>query len=100
MTLVVILTVRPGALASFRAFETAAARVLARHGGAIERAVFVPPRDGELAREIHVVRIPDAAALAAYRADPELSALAELREASIADTTLLVGEDGPDYHAP
>jgi hypothetical protein len=43
------------------------------------------------------VRFRDAAALRAYRADPELAALAPLREAAIAATELWTGVDGPRY---
>lgn len=101
MTLVVILTVRDGALATFRAFETKAAAVMARYGGAIERAVVIPPRAaGEALREVHVVTFPDERALLAYREDPELKAAAGLREASILATEILVGEDGPAYEPP
>jgi uncharacterized protein (DUF1330 family) len=96
MVIVAILTIRPGALDAFRAFEARAARVMARHGGAIERAVFV---DGDPAREIHVVRFASAEGFAAYRADPELTAMAAAREAAIAATEVLVGDDGPDYMA-
>ena len=94
MLLVAILTIRPGRLDAFRAYEARAAAIMARHGGAIERAVFVP---GEPAREVHVVAFPSAAAFAAYRADPALAALAADRDAAIAATEVLAGEPGPGY---
>jgi uncharacterized protein (DUF1330 family) len=98
MTLVVILTVRPEALAAFRAFEHAAARIMARHGGAIERAVTIAPsRPGGPLKEVHIVTFPSPEAFAAYRADPALKALAPQRDASILATEVLVGEDGPVY---
>jgi hypothetical protein len=98
MTLVVILTIRPGALESFRAFEGRAARILERHGSAIERVVAIPPQaPGEPPKEVHLVRFPTSAAFAAYRADPEWAALAPLREASILATEILAGEDAPLY---
>lgn len=98
MTLVVILTIRPGAVEAFRAFEQAAARIMARHGGAIERAVAIPPAEpGAALKEVHVVTFPSPQAFAAYRADPALLALAPRREASIVATEILVGEEGPTY---
>jgi hypothetical protein len=90
MVVVAILTVVPGQLDAFRRFEEQAARVMARHGGGVERAVFVP---GEPPREVHVLRFPSADAFAAYRADAELVTLASERAACIAATEVLVGED-------
>ena len=98
MLLVVTLTIRPGALEAFRDFETRAAAIMAKHGGAIERAIYVPPAsDGDDPREVHIVSFPNAQAFAAYRADEALTALAELRNAAIAGTEVLVGEEGPEY---
>jgi hypothetical protein len=98
LVLVVTLTVRRGKLAMFRAFERKAAAVMARHGGAIERSVVVAAAGpGDHLRELHIVTFPDQAALAAYRNDAALQAVAHLREASVVDTQVLVGEDGPDY---
>jgi uncharacterized protein (DUF1330 family) len=98
MTLVVILTVRRRALDSFRAFERRAATVMARYGGRIERTVVVDPDPStELLKEVHVVTFPDDDALERYRNDAELAAALPLREASVAATELLVGEDGPEY---
>ena len=98
MTLVVILTLRDGALEAFRAFETKAAAVMAKHGGSIERSIVIsPPNVGGAMREVHVVTFPSEAAFAAYRADEATKALAPLRERVIASTEILVGEEGPDY---
>jgi len=98
MTLVVILTVRRGQLEAFRAFETQAAAIMGRYGGAIERTVVIPPgqEDGSL-REVHIVTFPDPAAFVAYREDPDLHRVQPLREMSVVETEVLVGEDGPDY---
>jgi uncharacterized protein (DUF1330 family) len=101
MLLVVTLTVRPGALDAFRAFERQAARIMARHGGAIERAVYIPPaQPGAPSQEVHLVSFPSPEALAAYRADPALQALASLREAAVLHTEILTGEEGPRYGDP
>lgn len=98
MTLVVTLTVRRDRLQDFRAFERHAAVVMAAHGGRIERTV-VAPAEGrpELLIEVHVVTFPDDAAFAAYRADPRLREVTHLRDGSVVQTALVVGEDGPTY---
>jgi antibiotic biosynthesis monooxygenase (ABM) superfamily enzyme len=98
MILVVILTIRPGSLAAFRAFEHAAARIMAQYGGTIERAVAIPPTaPGAALKEVHIVTFPSPEAFAAYRADAALQALVPQREASILATEILVGEEGPTY---
>lgn len=96
MLVVAILTVRREALDDFRRYEHAAARILARHGGTIERAIVLPG-DGPTLRELHVIRLPDAAALERYRGDPELVALRPLRERAVVTTELWPAEDGPAY---
>ncbi|WP_437953341.1 hypothetical protein WME98_23670 [Sorangium sp. So ce296] len=100
VTLVVILTVRCEALDAFRAYERKAAAVMARYGGAIERTVVTAPDSAGLSlKEIHIVTFPDEHAFSAYRRDGELGAVAHLRDASVLQTEILRGEEGPDYHA-
>ena len=97
---VAILTVRRARTDEFHRFESAASKIMARHGGAIERTVVrdASPDDApETFRELHLVRFPDEAAFRAYRGDPELAALAALREAAIVATELWTGTDGPTY---
>jgi uncharacterized protein (DUF1330 family) len=99
MILVATLVVKPGAVDTFRAFESKAAKIMEKHGGRIERAVTLHPLpDDDFFREIHVVYFPDEAALEAYRDDPDFIALAPLRESCIAATEIRYGEAGPDYH--
>jgi uncharacterized protein (DUF1330 family) len=95
MSVVVVAILTIGERAAFDAFEARAAAVMARHGAAIERAIGVPGASGAPAREVHVVRFPDEAAWAAYRADPELAALAPLRARGVIATEALVGADAP-----
>jgi len=98
--LVVELTVRAAELATFRAFEHAAAHVMARHGGAIERAFVVElgtSLDRDLVRELHIVRFPDEDAFLAYQRDPALAELAELRARAVIETTIRRATDGPSY---
>jgi hypothetical protein len=95
-TLVVVatLTIVPGRLDAFRVFERRAATIMARHGGTIERAVYLP---GDPPRELHVLRFPDEPAFAAYRDDPALAALDPPRASVVLATEIAVGEDGPSY---
>ncbi len=92
MQLVALLTIKD--LDEFRRFEHAASAIMARHGGAIERALVL---DGVPLRELHLVRFPDAEAFGSYRADPDLAALAPLREAGVADTIIWPASEGPRY---
>ena len=102
MLIVAVLTVRRARADEFRRFEDAAARIMARHGGAIERAIVLDPRTGDdpdAFRELHIVRFPDEAAFAAYRREPDLAALQPLRAAAVISTELWTGSDGPSYGA-
>jgi uncharacterized protein (DUF1330 family) len=100
MTLVAILTVRKAATDTFRAFEMCAAKVMAKHGGKIERTVaVVPDPSAEVIKEIHVVTFPSEAAFSAYRNDEQLAEVAHLRDQSVVHTELFAGEDGPNYAA-
>src|SRR5258708_34312417 len=103
MTLVVILTVRAGAAAAFRAYEQAAAAIMARHGGAIDRVVVIPPDAddaGGLPREVHLVRFPSAQAPADYRNEPALAALAPDRAHAVASTEIPGGEQARPHDTP
>jgi uncharacterized protein (DUF1330 family) len=96
--LVAILGVRRAALAQFHAYETRAAAIMRRYGGAIARTVAIAPGpDAALIKEVHVVTFPSADAFAAYRQDAELAEAAPLRDAAIASTEILIGSDGPRY---
>lgn len=97
--LVVSLFIHPGQEAAFRRFETAAVRIMARHGGRIERVIrpLADPDGGPRPHEIHLVSFPSQVQFAAYRADPELAALAPLRTAAIARTEIVIGEAGDPY---
>jgi hypothetical protein len=99
MIIVAILTVRRHRLGAFHRFERAAAALMARYGGAVERTVAVDDPAAEHYREVHLITFLDAAAFVAYRADPELAGLAQLREEAIVATEMLLGEDGPTYTA-
>jgi uncharacterized protein (DUF1330 family) len=97
--LIAHLFVEPGRNAEFRRFEQAAARIMARHGGRIERVIrpIAAPAGQALPDEIHVVWFPSPERLEAYRQDPELAGLASLRKAAIARTEVILGEPGAPY---
>ena|SRR5579871_5417334 len=98
---IVSLWLRSGAdPTAFEAFESKAARIMARHGGRIEQAVRVQPTKGEEAPfEVHIVSFPSEAAYAAYRADPEILALADERDRVISRTRVLAGRPAGPYEA-
>jgi hypothetical protein len=97
--LLVSLFIHPGQEAAFRRFEIEAARIMARHGGRIERVIR--PLDGPagtpLPHEIHLVAFPSREDFAAYRADADLVSLAPLRAAAIARTATTIGVAGEPY---
>ena len=99
LLLLVSLYIHPGQEMAFREFEFAAARIMGRYGGRIER-VIRPERvvpEGEVPHEVHLASFPDEAAFVAYRADAELAGLTALRQAAIARTEILFGVEGELY---
>ena len=99
IVLLVELFIHPGRAAEFRRFETEAARIMRRHGGQIDRVIRPTGRAAgdPLPHEIHVVSFPSAAGFDRYRSDPELAALAPLRESAITRTEVTVGTEGEAY---
>jgi uncharacterized protein (DUF1330 family) len=97
LVIVATLSVRKEALGQFRDYERTAARVMRKYGGTIARTAVLPSAEPALLEELHFVTFPDGEAFAAYRDDPEMAAAAPLREASIAATRVVIGEEGPDY---
>ncbi len=96
LTMVAALYIYPGTEAEFERFESAAASIMGRHGGAITRRIrCAPGADASAPYEIHILDFPDAAAFASYRNDAELGAIAELRTSTIRQTTVWSGVDLP-----
>jgi len=94
LTLVAALFVHPGREADFERFEAAAAAVMGRHGGRIERRIRIGARtDPGEPDEVHVVTFPDEASFERYGRDPELGALSGLRAAAIRRTIVWRGAD-------
>jgi antibiotic biosynthesis monooxygenase (ABM) superfamily enzyme len=96
LIIVAALYVHPGMEAEFERFESAAARIMRRYGGAITRRIrCAPGTDQSTPYEIHILDFPDAAAFASYRNDAELGAMAELRTSAIRQTTVWSGANLP-----
>ena len=87
------------AVAEFEAFERRVAKIQARHGGRIDRAIRATSPQANAAEpfEVHVVSFPDDASVAAYRADPETRALADERAGIIARTVIVEGAEVGGY---
>lgn len=97
--LVVSLFIHPDREAEFRQFESEAARIMKRYGGQIERAIR-PIASAQLdvvPYEVHLVSFPSMERFDAYRGDAELAEFASLRQAAIARTEIIIGEDGELY---
>ncbi len=90
LDIVVIMKVRNREL--FIQFEKEAFRIMGTHGGELLSA-FVP--DPGLSStsdfdEVHYLRFPSQQAFSAYRADPALTGMADLRSQAISDTEIYV----------
>jgi len=91
LVVVAQLFIAPGHDRDFEEYEAKAAEIIARHGGRIERRADVR-RDGDPDRpdEVHVVSFPSRASFDAYREDPKLRSLGELRARAIHRTVVWV----------
>jgi len=99
-TLIVLLHVDPGHKDDFERFEAEASRIMARHGGRIERRMATSELsgiDGDVPYEVHLVTFPSPESFEAYRLDPELTPLAELRSRAIRRTTIWRSTDLPTF---
>jgi len=91
--------IHPGQEAVFRAFESQALARFRAHGGEVV-ATFRPRPNADATPtpdEIHVLRIGSEEAFAAYRADPALLALADLRGQAIAQTEIFLSQEMVEY---
>ena len=99
--LVASLYIHPGREAEFEEFETAAADIMRRYGGAIDRRIGIGPGDASnLPYEVHVVSFPDDRSFQEYRADVDLQALADLRSRAIRETVVWFGTELPGFGIP
>jgi antibiotic biosynthesis monooxygenase (ABM) superfamily enzyme len=85
----------------FEVYERKVARIMARYGGVIERAIRTlraSDDDGsDEPFEVHVLRFPSRDLYDAYRDDAERRALSSERAGVIRKTDILVGTSGPTY---
>lgn len=95
-TVVALIYVNPEGRRDYEHFEREASRIMARHGGRIERRVGTlqePEATGDMPDEVHLVTFPSRQSLEAYRTDPALKELATLRARAIRRTVLWHGTD-------
>ena len=99
IVVIVSLFIHPGREGQFRQFETAAAHLMKKYGGHIERVIrpTTSPSTNMLPHEVHVVTFPSLERFEAYRADADLANLAALRQVAIARTEVIFGEEGEPY---
>lgn len=95
--LLVSIWLKDNDVAAFEAFERRVARIQARHGAKIERAIRLGTQDASTPFEVHIVRFPGAKELSAYRADPAIRELAAEREGIIGRTLIVEGHDVGPY---
>ena len=100
--IVVRLWIRSGLEAEFEAYEHKVSRLMARYGGAIERAIRTSGASSDGSDEpfeVHLLSFPTRALYDAYRDDPERRSLSGEREGIIIKTDVFVGTPGPNYGA-
>ena len=99
LLLVASLFIHPGREIEFRQFETEAARIMKKYGGQITQVIrpTAAGQPGFSPHEIHIVSFPSLESFEAYRGDPNLATLAPLRQAAIARTEVIMGEEGEPY---
>jgi antibiotic biosynthesis monooxygenase (ABM) superfamily enzyme len=98
LTLVVSLFIHPGREAEFEQFESAAAAIMQRYAGKIERRIACASQAGQdRPHELHIVTFPDQQSFDRFRSDADLAALADLRARAIRETTVWPGVDLPPF---
>jgi len=97
--ILVRLWIHKGRETEFEAYESKVARIMARHGGVIERAIR--PSGGSEGSdepfEVHVLKFPSRELYDAYLNDAERRSLSEERAGIITNSDILVGTPGPAY---
>ena len=84
----------------YERFEAEASRIMARHGGLIERRMATTSGatdHDDVPDEVHLVSFPSPESFEAYRLDPELTPLAELRSRAIRRTVIWQSNDLPRF---
>lgn len=96
----VLIYLHPGQKEALRRYENLALPVFRRHGGRFERILSPSPAssgapDRDAPDEIHLLRFETPDGLDAVRRDPEMVALAPLREALVRKARLVRVDDLP-----
>ena len=94
------LWLRSGLESQFEAYERKVARIMARYGGIVERAIRVSKAtvgSSDEPFEVHVLRFPSRDCYDAYVDDAERQSLSAERASIITKTESLVGTPGPAY---
>jgi len=101
LVIIAHLFIHPGQEVAFHAYESQALARLRAHGGEVLAAFRPRPNaNGQPAPdEIHVLRMGSEEQFAAFRADPALAALADLRAQAIARTEIFVSQEIVEYGA-
>jgi antibiotic biosynthesis monooxygenase (ABM) superfamily enzyme len=93
------LWIHKGREMEFEAYESKVARIMARYGGVIERAIRPSgaSKGSEEPFEVHVLKFPSRELYDAYLNDAERRSLSEERAGIITNSDVLVGTPGPAY---
>jgi antibiotic biosynthesis monooxygenase (ABM) superfamily enzyme len=96
--ILVRLWIHKGRETEFEAYESKVARIMARYGGAIERAIRTTRTpDGDEPFEIHLLKFPNRDRYDAYLDDAERRSLSGERAGVVANSDSVVGTPGPTY---
>jgi len=90
--IIALLEVKDKAL--FKEFESKALKIMEKYNGKLVSAFRPNEEESTLANiyEVHYLEFPDLKAFNSYKSDPEYNALKELRNNSIAKTSIVSGE--------
>jgi uncharacterized protein (DUF1330 family) len=97
--LITLIWVREGQIEALHDYERQAAPIMERHGGSLISAVeptVLLGWDEPQPHEIHVVEFPSQGAFEAFRSDPDLEPLIELRSQAVR-RAIVVGGVTLDY---
>jgi antibiotic biosynthesis monooxygenase (ABM) superfamily enzyme len=98
--ILVRLWIHEGHETEFEAYESKVARIMARYGGVIERAIRTskaPDNGSDQPFEAHVLKFPSRELYDAYLDDAERRSLSGERAGIITNSDILVGTPGPAY---
>jgi antibiotic biosynthesis monooxygenase (ABM) superfamily enzyme len=98
--ILVRLWIHKGRETEFEAYERKVARIMARYGGVIERAIRTtrtPDGGSDEPFEIHLLKFPSRDRYDAYLNDAERRSLSGERTGIIANSDSVVGTPGPTY---